>query len=100
PFKIYKGKEGLIIRDMQLGKELAQFGLCHEKYVPDIIKQMSPEMIRIFLIAYSKTDGTTRKGKSWKGYQFEDSIIFFSTSKRMADDLGELIMKVGGRPSF
>lgn len=100
PFKIYKGKESLSIRDKQLGEELARFGLCHEKYVPDIIKQMSPEMIRAFLIAYSKTDGTTRKGKLWKGHQFEDSITFFSTSKRMADDLGELIMKAGGRPSF
>ena len=51
-------------------------------------------------MAYAKTDGHIRKGKNWKGYKFNDSIVFFTTSDKMASDLGELILKAGGRPSY
>ena len=100
PFKIYNGKEGLIIHDLELGKDLLKYGKSTTKYVPEIIKTLSKELIEIFLIAYSKTDGSVKKGKFWKGYQFKDSICFFTSSNKLAGDLGELIMKVGGRPSF
>lgn len=100
PFKIYKCKESLMIRNKELGEELKQYGKCTEKYIPDNIKNMSPDLIRIFLLAYSKTDGTLRKGKFWKGYKFNDSISFFTSSDRIASDLGELILKAGGRPSY
>ena len=68
--------------------------------MPEFIKGLSSELIEIFLKAYSRTDGTTKKGKVWDGYQCKDSIVFFSTSEQMASDLGELILKVGGRPSY
>lgn len=100
PFKIYKCKESLIIHNKELGKELSRFGKCTEKYIPENIKELNPELIRIFLMAYAKTDGHIRKGKNWKGYQFNDSIVFFTTSDKMASDLGELILKAGGRPSY
>ena len=100
PFKIYKCKESLIIHNKELGNELSGFGKCTEKYIPENIKELNPELIRIFLMAYAKTDGHIRKGKNWKGYQFNDSIVFFTTSDKMASDLGELILKAGGRPSY
>lgn len=100
PFKIYKCKESLIIHNKELGNELSEFGKCTEKYIPENIKELNPELIRIFLMAYAKTDGHIRKGKNWKGYQFNDSIVFFTTSDKMASDLGELILKAGGRPSY
>lgn len=100
PFKIYKCKESLMIRDKELGEELKQYGKCTEKYIPDNIKDMNSELIRIFLLAYSKTDGTLKKGKFWKHYQFRDSICFFTTSNKLSGDLGELILKAGGRPSY
>nr|WP_293993873.1 minor capsid protein [uncultured Fusobacterium sp.] len=100
PFKIYKCKESLIIHNKELGEELKQYGKCTDKYIPDNIKNMSPDLIRIFLLAYSKTDGTLRKGKFWKDYQFKDSICFFTSSNKLSGDLGELILKVGGRPSY
>jgi phage protein len=100
PFKIYKCKESLMLHDKELGKEMKSFGKCTNKYIPENIKNLSPELIRIFLVAYSKTDGHKRKGKIWKEYQFDDSIDFFTTSNKLAGDLGELILKVGGRPSY
>ena len=89
-----------MIRDKELGEELKQYGKCTEKYIPDNIKDMNSELIRIFLLAYSKTDGTLKKGKFWKHYQFRDSICFFTTSNKLSGDLGELILKAGGRPSY
>lgn len=100
PFKIYKCKESLMIHNKKLGMELSKYGKCTEKYIPETIKNMSPELIRIFLLAYSKTDGTVKKGKFWKGHQFNDTISFFTSSDKLAGDLGELILKAGGRPSF
>ncbi|WP_289103822.1 minor capsid protein, partial [uncultured Fusobacterium sp.] len=100
PFKIYKCKESLMIHNKELGIELSKFGKCTEKYIPENIKELSPELIRIFLMAYAKTDGHIKKGKEWKGYQFDDSIVFFTTSDKLASDLGELILKAGGRPSY
>ena len=100
PFKIYKCKESLIVHNKELGKELSKFGKCTTKFIPDNIKELSPELIRIFLLAYSKADGSVRKGKVWKGYKFNDSIQFFTSSDKLASDLGELILKVGGRPSY
>lgn len=100
PFKIYKCKESLMIHDKELGDELKKFGKCTEKYIPENIKELSPELIRIFLMAYAKTDGHIKRGKEWKGYQFDDSIVFFTTSDKLASDLGELILKAGGRPSY
>lgn len=100
PFKIYKCKESLMIHNKELGEELKQYGKCTEKYIPENIKELNSELIKIFLTAYSKTDGTVKKGKNWKGYQFKDSITFFTTSNKLAGDLGELIMKTGGKPTY
>ena len=100
PFKIYKCKESLMIHNKVLGEELKQYGKAPQKYIPDFIKTLTPDLIRIFLIAYSKTDGHVKKGKKWKGYDFKDSITFYTTSNKMASDLGELILKAGGRPSY
>jgi phage protein len=100
PFKIYKCKESLMIHNKELGKELSKFGKCTTKFIPDNIKELSPELIRIFLLAHSKADGSVRKGKVWKGYKFNDSIQFFTSSDKLASDLGELILKAGGRPSY
>ena len=100
PFKIYKCKESLMVHNKKLGEELIKFGKATTKFIPDNIKELSPELIKIFLLAYSKADGTIKKGKNWKGYKFNDSISFFTSSDKLSSDLGELILKAGGRPSY
>ena len=100
PFKIYKCKDSLMIHNKELGEYLKQFGKCTNKFIPENIKLLSPNLLDIFLLAYAKTDGHITKGKRWKDYQFKDSISFFTTSNQMSADLGELIMKAGGTPSY
>jgi len=56
------------------------------KKVPDYVKELSPRQIKIFLDAYNKGDG----------YILGNSRRYNTTSKRLADDIQELILKSGG----
>ena len=93
--KMYLGKDKIFIKDEGLGDYLNQFGKSYEKSVPDVIKELSPYDIQIFLNAFRMGDGSIKKSKAWKDGNFEDSITYTTSSKRLADDLGELIIKTG-----
>jgi len=101
-FKFYEGSTQFQIVNLQLCSYLKQFGKCNEKYVPENIKNATPEIIKAFLETYRLGDGSIRKRnkKEWKEGNFREEIVYFTTSKRLADDVGELILKVGRRPSY
>jgi len=100
PVKLQISNDKISFNDTDFGKYLIQFGKSFEKFVPNTIKEMKPEYIRIFLDAFRLGDGSTRKAKEWKDGNFKDELSYFTSSKRLADDLGELIIKVGRRPSY
>jgi replicative DNA helicase Mcm len=79
------------------------FGIhAKDKYIPQFIKESSAENIREFLDAFSFADGTnrTREGHK-KSYSDKRKEMYVRTSsKRMADDLCELIIKAGWMPSI
>lgn len=89
----------------ELVRYLRRFGHCNEKYIPDVIKQSSPRQIRLFLDAFLQCDGSIRPPKDFignRGAYFHSDFpdrTYFTTSRRMAGDLCELILKVGHRPS-
>ncbi len=62
---------------------LDQFGLSHDKFIPDEIMEMSARQLRIFWDYYALGDGSSRDG----------SIV--TVSKRMADQLQEVALKIG-----
>ena len=82
------------------------FGTCNTKHIPSEIKNASKRQIRIFLDAYNSCDGTRKKPHSFindRGKLYEpkrEEVTYFTTSKQMAADLGELILKAGHRPSY
>lgn len=92
--------------DTELCTYLKLFGLYYEKYVPSEILNASQRQIRIFLDAFSICDGYRRKPKPFTGshgHAFcsdREEVMYYTTSQRMAGNLSELILKVGGRPSF
>lgn len=89
-----------ICGDIPLAKKLMEFGKSCEKYVPEEIKTSSPEIIGEFLKCYLDGDGSTRRvSRPSKSLNSTENVLFTS-SRRMADDLGELILKVGGYPSY
>lgn len=100
PFKITKTEGAINTYDYSVGADLHRYGKCNHKYVPDIIKKLPPEKITIFLDAFILGDGTSYKSRNWKGGNFLDFRVMSTTSKRLCDDLGELMFKAGGHPSF
>lgn len=92
-------KGGFLIKNNELREYLERFGKGYERYVPEEIKKLPKKYIRKFLDAYNLGDGGIRRG-NWKNGRFVPEKTYFTSSKRMADDIGELLLKVGKRPSY
>jgi len=86
--------------DTKLIKWFCKLGKSWEKYVPSEIKNLDKGYLRVFLDAFLLGDGSVKKGKFWKGYQFKDSKTYITSSPQLASDIGELILKLGNRPSY
>lgn len=86
--------------DKDLIHIIRSFGHAHEKYVPDFIKELSPKYIKIFLDAFLLGDSTVHRGVLYDGYQCKPQRIYSTSSVKLKDDLGELLLKVGKCPSF
>ena len=74
------------VYDKRLGEYLTQFGKAQDKFVPQFIKELSPRQIEIFLDWFAKGDGTRME----HGFR-----IFYTSSKVLADDIQELLLKIG-----
>jgi len=85
-FKAQKSNNVFYTNNKQLADYLRQFGRSYEKFVPFFIKTLSKKQISIFLRWYCLGDGTLMKN----GYR-----IFYTSSKRLADDVQELLLKIG-----
>ena len=105
-YKYYIHKNTITFTSKEWKDYLIQFGKCNEKYIPNEILNASPRQIKIFLDAFIACDGHKRMCKS---YITKDRTLFiprkeervyFTTSKRLADGLGEAILKVGHHPSY
>ncbi|MCL5238634.1 MAG: hypothetical protein M1353_12485 [Nitrospirae bacterium] len=90
--KISKSYESQFeIASKQLYEHVKQFGQkATIKRIPEYVKQLSSRQIRLFLDAYMLGDGGVHKGM--KNYR--------TSSKLMADDLQELVLKAGGYASI
>ena len=86
PFRFIEYDGEFACHDKQLGTYLSQFGKAPDKFVPDFIKQLTPRQIGIFLEWFTLADGTKMR---------HDFRIFYTSSKRLADDIQELLLKVG-----
>lgn len=89
PFKVTENSKGFQISSIQLVHHLLSynFGKSDTKYIPEYVKLLSRKQISIFLEAFRIGDGNIHKRTKQKSY--------FSTSKRMIDDIQELLLKCG-----
>lgn len=62
------------------------FGKSEDKFVPDSIKNASPDFLRVFLDWYIKGDGHVKRN---------GAVHFVSKSERLIDDLQEICVKLG-----
>ncbi|MBO3833213.1 MAG: hypothetical protein FGF51_07545, partial [Candidatus Brockarchaeota archaeon] len=70
----------------ELYSYLKQFGKSSEKFVPQFIKDLDSEKIKVFLFALFKGDGTIENGKLRR---------FSTKSKKLAEDVLECLLKIG-----
>lgn len=78
-------KSGFEISNKQLFSYLSKFGKAEEKFVPKEIKELCPDQLKILLMALLEGDGNLYKGV-W---------TFISSSKKLIDDVQEILLKVG-----
>jgi intein/homing endonuclease len=100
PFKIFMTKTGFTFYDYSVCSELFKMGKSVVREIPEFIKKMSSDLIKIFLNAYSLCDGYISEiDTEFKNIK-SNNITFFTSSKKLSDDIGELIIKAGGHPSY
>ncbi len=96
----YVTKGQVYCNDTPLGKFLlSQVGkLAQGKKIPEFVMNAPPEYIHEFLWAYLTGDGSTcnNDGTYGKGV----NRTFYTTNSLLASQLGELIIKAGGCPSY
>jgi len=87
PFRfIYEEKSHKFrINSTQLAIYLSRFGISYSKYIPNYIKQSRKEVLLEFLKAFNFGDGDIHRGK----------MRFCSGSRRLIDDIQEMIVKLG-----
>jgi hypothetical protein len=83
-FVFGNGKEHYTIYSRSWVEYLKKFGKCRDKFVPQEIKNSTSKQINIFLKSAFLGDGCGNR--------------YYTTSKRLADDMCELALKVGKRP--
>ena len=74
------------IEDIDFYNYFKNFGKSKDKYIPRIIKDASPKLLRLFLDWYIKGDGHIKRNKA---------IHFVSKSEKLIDDLQEICIKLG-----
>ncbi|MGI0023606.1 MAG: phosphoribosylglycinamide synthetase C domain-containing protein [Nitrososphaera sp.] len=85
PFRFSEGRSEFYCFSKQLHSYLVSFGKAYQKSIPRFIKELSPRQIGIFLDWFALGDGTMMKN----GFR-----IFYTSSRKLADDIQELLLKV------
>ena len=105
-FRVHTNNAKVEFYSKDLCQYLKQFGKCNTKFIPQEIKSASRRQIQIFLNAFISCDGYVKKPRPFVGSHGNVCVsknperIYFTTSKQLEADLGELILKIGKRPSF
>ena len=87
PFNYYECKEEFIISNKQLFCYLKQFGKSHDKFIPKEFLSLSKRQLNILYTYLKLGDGLTNTSDGNEKY--------FTASKKLADDVQELYMKLG-----
>lgn len=96
----YECHNRLILSGKEFASYFLQLGKAHEKHIPDWFMEQPPEILRLFLDAYRLGDGSTRTVERQERNLWSVERKYFTSSKRLADQIGECILKVGNYPYF
>ena len=92
--RLSDNKKTYNITDIRLFEYLHPLGICYDKYIPQEIKNLNSEYLRIFYDWFVMGDGRIRGDKRLgKKGSYSDDV--FSTSKQLVLDLNEIQLKIG-----
>lgn len=89
-FKYGHSKADYIFYNEEWYDYLRQFEISKEKFVPNFIKELTPNLIKIFLKTFAKGSGHKQK----------ENYVLYSSSIKLINDLQELVFKSGGTGSI
>jgi len=108
-FRVIKVAGGVMISgsDNDMWKYFKRLGRSYEKFIPLELKNLSSEYLRALLDSFNAGDGSyyeleeinRKKGDKWVA-NFKPLRIYHTSSKRLAYDIMELILKCGKLPSL
>jgi len=85
-YKVHERKGvGLEVLCKELWEEMRPLGNCKEKYIPKEYKEQSPEKLQTLIKWMINGDGSVR----------ERDKVYYTTSKQLADDFQEVVVKSG-----
>jgi DNA repair photolyase len=87
PITFHEFDDGFYCDSQHLAMYLMQFGQAEDKFIPKEIKKLSPRLLTILTDALVLGDGSCKGGDTMRAY--------YSCSKRLADDVQELLLKIG-----
>jgi len=92
PFKYHipKTNRQFIIKNEDLYNHLKDLGNSYQKYIPDYAKKWSPDILETLLEWLLIGDGKNRKSPN--GNLLKE---YFTTSKKLSEDVFEIMLKIG-----
>ncbi|RLE62932.1 MAG: hypothetical protein DRJ38_08715 [Thermoprotei archaeon] len=78
----------IITYNRPLARYLAELGTAKRKFVPKLVKELPPDKLELFLMALMKGDGKLCNPE-------HGTFTYYTTSKRLADDIQEIAIKCG-----
>lgn len=89
------GTTRFTVRDARLHKYLFKLGCSNEKYIPVELKQASSHLLNMLFDTFLLGDGRTTIRNYYKECENNTRQAVFSTSKRLIEDLQEILLKTG-----
>jgi len=95
PFVVAELGDRFIFSNKELCEYFKELGLAPNKHIPVDVKQLSAKYLKILLDGIALGDGNIEKPTKINGYNRIQRRRFYTCSKQLADDIQELLMKIG-----
>ncbi|MCW4050352.1 MAG: phage tail tape measure protein [Candidatus Bathyarchaeota archaeon] len=82
PVTVNEDKNGFIINDEQIWRDVKPLGKTPQKYIPQYALDWSPRLLNILLNTLMEGDGDCNE-------------CYYTSSKRLADNVTEIVLKLG-----
>jgi len=91
PFSFSPNSNGFVCHDKALWEYLRPLGKCHEKYIPSELKDLSSDLLNLFIDWLILGDGNVYQPPGSR----QLTKRYYTVSERLKDDFEEIALKAG-----